>query len=836
MRYLLLITCLLVSLSAHSEPDYILEDSVMITTRDGAQLSLMVMRDKHNTKPLPALLQFTIYVRDQGRDLRSLREIVDKGYVGVMAYTRGKRLSKADIWPYEHETNDTYDVIDWISKQTWCNGSIGMFGGSYNGFTQWAACKKMHPALKTIVPYVANRPGMGLPMENNIFINPNYEWAFYTGNNRYLDTIAGSDRQRFRSMQQRWWDSGVAYNKLDSIDGTPNRWLQRWITHPDFDQYWQDMAPYGTEFKNINIPVLAVDGYYNDSQNSSLYYLRQLAPYNPQVYLVIGPYSHFGAQIGGDSVINGYTVDKNALINTKALTFAWMDHVLKNGPLPAMLHDKINYQVMGTSRWGCAPDLAHMYDEQQRLYLDKGALVTSKPKQTSFLLQKVDFTTRNESTNTDYYPDPIVLKELDTSSGYRFISEPFAAPFVFNGSFTGEIHLSINKKDADIGVTLYELQPDGTYFHLSYTIIRASYAQDASKRRLLQPGKLTKLPLHNTHLVSKQFSKGSRLLVVLNVNKNSFSQLNYGSGKDVSKETIQDAGVPLQVKWYNSSYIDMPVLHRSDTIPFTMTGARIYFKGKLNNEHEVNVQFDLGAGTQAINKNVSDRLGVKFDDKITVSNTQGVNEVRKSNHNTLTIGSLSFSDLPLTEVGNMQAGEDLIIGNGHFMDKIVELDYDHQVMILHDQLPAKAKDYTSQPVTYIQDRPHFQAKLQHEKDTFTCWVLFDTGREGTMLIGEDFTGQNGNWDKLHELQMINGRKIVRLDAEIGGHTFKDIVTNAADPAKPNGRHTLFGNQVLNHFNVILDNKAAKLYLQPNSLMDRPYSDYKSYLKETSKKP
>jgi predicted acyl esterase len=127
--------------------------------------------------------------------MQSLKEAADRGYVGVMAYTRGKRFSKSEIYPYETDGKDAYDVIDWISKQPWCNGKIGMYGGSYNGFTQWAAAKNLHPALKTIVPYVANRPGMGLPMENNIFINPNYEWSFYVGNNKYLDNKTGDDRR-----------------------------------------------------------------------------------------------------------------------------------------------------------------------------------------------------------------------------------------------------------------------------------------------------------------------------------------------------------------------------------------------------------------------------------------------------------------------------------------------------------------------------------------------------------------------------------------------------------------------------------------------------------------
>jgi len=75
---------------------------------------------------------------------------------------------------------------------------------------------------------------------------------------------------------------------------------------------------------------------------------------------------------------------------------------------------------------------------------------------------------------------------------------------------------------------------------------------------------------------------------------------------------------------------------------------------------------------------------------------------------------------------------------------------------------------------------------------------------------------------------------VRLDAFIAGMEFKDIVTNAADPSKPTGRPTLFGNQILNHFNVILDNRNGFIYLKPNNRSNEPYSDYKSYLMEMSK--
>ncbi|MFC0779937.1 CocE/NonD family hydrolase [Flavobacterium sp. HJSW_4] len=552
------------TVSEHLKSAYDVQDSVMIKTRDGASISAIIVRKKGVSVPKPVLFQFTIYVSPN--DLKSLEKAADNDYVGVIAYSRGKRFSPDEIFPYENDSNDAYDVIDWISKQNWCNGSIGMYGGSYNGFTQWAACKKMHPALKTIVPYVANRPGMGLPMENNVFINPNYEWSFYVANNKYLDTIVGNDRQRFRKMQFRWWETGVAYSKMDSIDNSPNRLFQRWIKHPSFDEYWQKMAPYKKDFAQINIPILVIDGYYNDSQNSSLYYLRELQKYNPKnrPYLIIGPYSHFGAQRKGAAVLNGYKVDENALINTPEITYQWFDYILKNGPKPEILKDQINYQVMGANEWRSAPSIEKMSNGYLKFYLSDAksqkfyTLSSEKPTKKNYLSQEVDFADRSISNN-DYYPDPIIRKEIDTSNGFTFISEPFKEPLLVNGSFLGEIKLSISKKDLDVGVTLYEVMPDGSYFHLAYFIGRASYAKDSTKRNLLKPNKMESFSFYNTHLVSKQLQMGSRLLITLNVNKNAFSELNYGTGNEVSKETIEDANEPLKIKWYNDSFVKIPI-------------------------------------------------------------------------------------------------------------------------------------------------------------------------------------------------------------------------------------------------------------------------------------
>jgi putative CocE/NonD family hydrolase len=534
---------------------YNIQDSVLIPTRDGHFISSIIVRRKENKEALPVVLFYTTYYQGPGDSFFG-KISADRDYVGVVAYSRGIRANIDDYFPYEHDGADVYDVIDWISKQPWCNGKVGMFGGSYTGFVQWSTAKKLHPALKTIVPQVAVMPGFDVPMENNVHLAFTLGWA-----NDILNYPKLSE-----DLNQNWFIKGTSYRSLDSLAGEPNKIFQKWLLHPDYDSYWRSLVPTPSEYANIDIPILCTTGYYDGAQVAALQYVKQYYKYNRtrDLYFVIGPYDHFGAQRQRPALnLMGYDIDSVANTSMRELAFQWFDYILKGKNKPEILRDKINYEVMGANVWKHAPTFERANNDTITFFLSDrkegtGYLLTpEKPWQKNYLRQTADFNDR--TTQNNYFTPFIINDSIDVSTGVLFRTKPFEKTFSMNGRFLGSLVTSINKKDMDVSIAFYEQMPNGKYFYLTRYLGRASYAKDNSKRQLLKPNEETKIAFDKTRFVSKQISKGSRLAIILNVNKHPYEEINYGTGKAVSDETIADAKEPLQIKWFIDSYIKVPV-------------------------------------------------------------------------------------------------------------------------------------------------------------------------------------------------------------------------------------------------------------------------------------
>jgi putative CocE/NonD family hydrolase len=540
---------------------YTADDEIVVKTADGANLSVLVVRPK-GSKPLPALLEFTIY------DTKNYAmECAAHGYAGVVAYTRGKHTNPDVVIPYQHDGVDAAAVINWIARQPWSDGRVGMYGNGYSGFTPWAAAKNPPAALKAIAVSAPNAPGIDVPMGGSIFQNSAYRWSSFVTNTKTSDEVEYNDDALWRALDQKWYRSGNRYRDLGRLHGKPNPVFIRWLNHPSYDRYWQNMVPYREQFARVSIPVLTTTGYYAGSEPGALYYFSQHHKYNPHAdhTLIIGPYDDSVMQHGPSAMLQSYEVDSAALIDVRELRYQWFDHVLKGGAMPPLLKDRINYEVMGANEWRHAASLEAMAKGSLKFYLDgsgpgdRHRLTQRKIARPTVLRQTVSLTDRSDDAWTP--PADFTSRNLATHNAVMFVSEPLARAAEFSGLFSGKLDFTVNKMDMDLNITLYELLPSGDYIYLfnpTYEF-RASYARDRVHRHLLRAGERQELMFKSERMTSRQLRTGSRLVMILGINKRPDREINYGTANDVSEDSIADGKTPLKVQWYSDSYIEIPV-------------------------------------------------------------------------------------------------------------------------------------------------------------------------------------------------------------------------------------------------------------------------------------
>ena len=105
---------------------------------------------------VPVLLEYLPYRKHEARSRNwpLYSYFVERGYVVAAVDIRGTGNSEGRLIPHEYseiEQKDGEFVIDWLSKQPWSNGNVGMFGISWGGFNSIQMAARNMPALKAIV-------------------------------------------------------------------------------------------------------------------------------------------------------------------------------------------------------------------------------------------------------------------------------------------------------------------------------------------------------------------------------------------------------------------------------------------------------------------------------------------------------------------------------------------------------------------------------------------------------------------------------------------------------------------------------------------------------------
>lgn len=270
-------------------------------------------------------------------------------------------------------------------------------------------------------------------------------------------------------------------------------------------------------------------------------------------------------------------------------------------------------------------------------------------------------------------------------------------------------------------------------------------------------------------------------------------------------------------------------LYKSDTIPLTINEHNtIFIRAIFNDKDTLNLNFDTGTTELILTENT---IKTKLSGKPELYTTLYNLKIGKTTYQT------KLYDAVLTGHGT-----DGRFGWDFFKGKVVELNYDKGLMIIHAALPnniVKDKKFTQLKIEFWKDLFFVKSSISQSGVTNTDLFLFDIGYQKTAMLDDSLLLQNKfPSDKMDTIKRVimkgaKGNEIPVITSnlkilKLGKYKLKNVPVQLLTVNKPlKGKNThILGNEVLKRFNIFLDFQNNIVFLKPNHLFDNKYTDQK----------
>ncbi len=273
----------------------------------------------------------------------------------------------------------------------------------------------------------------------------------------------------------------------------------------------------------------------------------------------------------------------------------------------------------------------------------------------------------------------------------------------------------------------------------------------------------------------------------------------------------------------------------TDTIPFLIGwNNTIQVKGSVNGSDVLDMIFDTGANGVVLSDDAyKKRVKVKIDGSIQGFGIGGSSQDELSKSNEIQMAGLTWNNVPLTVKHTGKPNADVVIGYNVFDSKIVEIDYDKKLLIIHSSLPSKAKKYARYDLKFKAGLSYISLLLYDGKKKVEGLFDFDTGSSETMFINNDFASENGLYPEMEKVgtdklqgggsNKIAVDKVVLPSLLLAGYQLKKVRIGMEEVAAKDGPpFNIVGNDILKRFNAMIDYQNDVVYLAPNSLINDYY--------------
>ena len=553
----------------------IIRRDLKVRMRDGVHLLTDVYlppgRQAASAAKLPTILIRTPYNKEHGykREVDPQR-YVEGGFAMVVQDCRGSYKSEGDFYHGVSEADDGYDTIEWISRQPWSNGKVGMTGVSYVAAVQSAAAasgtKHLSSMFHVKAPMDYYQHGF---RQSGTFLLYTVPIAFMHASKTQMarqDSLLEGALIAAGENSAEWLARMPLKKGLTPLSRTPRveRWFFDMLNQTDYDEFWKSVPlwqPVEYLDQYADVPGYYVGGWYDLYREESFYPALTRLKEQP-VKLLMGPWTHMGfGHVAGDVDFGAEAELSNA--NYQDLQVRWFNETLGGKKTGILDEPPVRIFVMGggsgekTSegklshggRWRNEQQWPLARAESTPFYFHHdGSLSADKPRQdnmsamflydpkqpvptiggTSYFLAGqnpgggwdlfVPYGPQDQRESPDYFGCGTHLPLSSRQDILVFQTPPLQEDVEVTGPLTVRLWASSSAVDTDFTAKLIDVYPpssdypDGYAMNLADGIIRARYRNGFEKPELLVPNEVYQISI-DVFPTSNLFVKGHRIRV-----------------------------------------------------------------------------------------------------------------------------------------------------------------------------------------------------------------------------------------------------------------------------------------------------------------------------------
>jgi putative CocE/NonD family hydrolase len=503
-----------------------------ITMRDGIRLFGDVYLPD-TPGQYPTLVTRTPYgVQRDGMHTPAIR-YAQNGYAVVVVDVRGRYESEGEWEPFRDEAKDGYDIIEWAAVQSFSNGKIGTYGGSYGGHNQWRTIGENPPHLVASFPSLAS---------TNIFAN----WLTQGGAFRLSFNYGwGVVRMPDRIMLPQYWHT-ESYSpeelKYETIlkhlplkdgdlqsAGYAVSHYRDWLAHEKYDDYWRAISD-EENFSKMTVPVYTLGGWFDifitGTINGYVGMKNKAATSAARngTRMIIGPWGHGASRSFGDV---DFTQD--AMISQFETELKWFDFHLKGIQNGLGSEDPVRLFYMGANQWRSEKDWPIPGTKYQEVFLTGGGHANTLRGDGQLSFNKpvnsgtdqyvydpnnpVETHGGNNCCGTPTIAGPRDQRPIEQREDVLvYTSEILKTQLTIAGNVRFKMYASTDGPDTDWMIKLTDVYPDGTSMPISEGMLRAKFREGLDQIKLLKPGEVYAYDIELTG-TANVFKPGHRIRI-----------------------------------------------------------------------------------------------------------------------------------------------------------------------------------------------------------------------------------------------------------------------------------------------------------------------------------